>query len=538
MLDPPPPQDRPPGDQSIQPQMEFSPHKTSLRVNFENSDPPSSPAAKRQKPGDNPLGETIDSADIEDEDDNNSILNKVDLNVLPTVNSTGECSLCSDEVNPIHILTCCSCSRRFHPECPDLKNLSNRGIKVAPKPTYVGHFNHIMKSSYLGGCFSWECNSCVSIKKLSENKFLGDRLALLEAAFIQQKPVMPLVEKIARKIEELPNAAAASLSHQMNNPPSRRGSFSDNTTLKRSHSGAATSSGSQLYSAVTTGAFPSLTAANNPTLNNRPQQQSHPTGVLPGTPKSAPKKFKITLTNPKEGDPIRMVLSKYVAQKVMSDCDYKVYGRNSVDLLFPTMAEAKAEHSKLVKSLNDITVSEPDMNLSRKAYFVGLADYHTMEGVRDYLYSKYGDALLLHGTNANCLKVLSIDPCQNDPTVYRATLQLSQDVLDIISGSFKNRLRYGFSTCIVYPINPHKRCRKCQVHGHNKGQCKKDKPTCSYCAGDHFSDQCPHIGNEEKRRCINCFNSEKYKDQCHSHSADSSECPVFRDFRKSQRSQN
>ena len=146
MLDPPPPQDRPPGDQSIRPQMEFSPHKTSLQVNFENSDPPSSPAAKRQKPGDNPLGETIDSADIEDEDDNNSILNKVDLNVLPTVNSTGACSLCSDEVNPIHILTCCSCSRRFHPECPDLQNLSNRGIKVAPKPTYVGHFNHIMKS--------------------------------------------------------------------------------------------------------------------------------------------------------------------------------------------------------------------------------------------------------------------------------------------------------------------------------------------------------------------------------------------------------
>lgn len=531
--------DPPDGQRSIPARMEYSPHGTSLRVDFVNtSDPPSSPAAKKQKPGNNPPGENSASVDLVD--DSSSILNKVDLNVLPTVNSAGVCSVCSAEIDPNHTLTCCSCSRRFHPECPDLSNLSNRGIKVAPKPTYVGHFNHIMKSSYLSGCFSWECNSCVSIKKLSENKFLGDRLALLEAAFIQQKPVMPLVEKIARKIEELPNAAAASISHQMNNPPPRRGSFSDQTTLKRSHSGAAAGFSNQLYSAVTAGPVPR--AISNPALNNGPQQQAcsptYPTGVRPSGPKSPPKRFRITLTNPKESDPIRMVLSKYVAQKIMSDCDYKVYGRNSVDLLFHTMAEAKAEHSKLVESLKDITISEPDMNLSRKAYFVGLADYHTKEGLHDYLYSKYGDALLLHGTNANCLKVLSIDPCLNDPTVYRATLQLSQDVLDIISGSFNNRLRYGFSTCIIYPINPHKRCRKCQVHGHNKGQCQKAKPTCSYCAGDHFSDQCPHAGNEEKRKCINCFNSVKYKDQCHSHSADSNECPIFRDFRRIQKSKD
>ena len=115
--------------------------------------------------------------------------------------------------------------------------------------------------------------------------------------------------------------------------------------------------------------------------------------------------------------------------------------------------------------------------------------------------------------------------------LFRAKLQLSEDVLDIISNSLNNKLCVSYSSCTVYPVKPHRRCRKCQVHGHTKSQCTQNKPTCAYCAGDHFTDQCPVSDQEDKKKCINCYKSTKYKDVCN-HTADSHDCPVFLDYRK------
>ena len=129
------------------------------------------------------------------------------------------------------------------------------------------------------------------------------------------------------------------------------------------------------------------------------------------------------------------------------------------------------------------------------------------------------------------LKVLSIDPCNNNDKLFRATLRLSQDVLDIISNSLGNKLCVSYISCTVYPVKPHRRCRKCQVHGHIKRECSKEKPTCAYCAGDHFTDQCTVSDQPDKMKCINCWNSKKYKEHACNHTADSNNCPVFLDFR-------
>ena len=144
---------------------------------------------------------------------------------------------------------------------------------------------------------------------------------------------------------------------------------------------------------------------------------------------------------------------------------------------------------------------------------------------------KYSATLELNGVNKNCLKVMSIDPCNKNKKLFRAKLQLSEDVLDIISNSLNNKLCVSYSSCTVYPVKPHRRCRKCQVHGHTKSQCTQNKPTCAYCAGDHFTDQCPVSDQEDKKKCINCYKSTKYKDVCN-HTADSYDCPVFLDYRK------
>ena len=160
------------------------------------------------------------------------------------MNNVGECSECASKVSLDEILTCGSCSKKFHASCSEMSHLTKRGLKPAPKPSYVKYFNQIMKynQEYLGGCFSWTCNTCVDIKNLSSEKFVGDRLSLIEAAFIQQKPVVPLVEKLIKKIDDLPNIAAASVNNQSSGLRSRQGSFSDQTRGgKRSYLAAARS---------------------------------------------------------------------------------------------------------------------------------------------------------------------------------------------------------------------------------------------------------------------------------------------------------
>ena len=127
------------------------------------------------------------------------------------------------------------------------------------------------------------------------------------------------------------------------------------------------------------------------------------------------------------------------------------------------------------------------------------------------------------------LKVLQINPCHKDNTVYRATLSLTAEVLNIIDKQLHFKLRFSFISCTVYPFKPHKRCFKCQAHGHMKYECKQATATCAVCAGDHFTDQC--IVNDITK-CINCFKSTEFKDGAFSHSANSNTCPIFRDYRK------
>ena len=248
------------------------------------------------------------------------------------------------------------------------------------------------------------------------------------------------------------------------------------------------------------------------------------------------KKFRVTLTNDKEGPPIRQILGEKAAKGTLSDYDYKIFGKNNVDLLFDSLAEAETEHAKLVESLSELQVSKPDTNRCCKAYLVGLASYHDANSVSNFIHRKYGDDLKLNGENKDCLQVSAVGPCAKDRTLFRATLHLSEDVLNIISKVFRNRLRVSYTSCILYPVQPHRRCFKCQEHGHIKRNYKQEKPSCARCAGSHFTDECTEPDECEKK-CINCLRSDEFKDKCN-HSADSNICPVFLAYRAKQKQKN
>ena len=84
------------------------------------------------------------------------ILNAADENVLPTVDSNAMCLGCNMQIKDIaaNIITCSSCSRKFHANCSSLESLNKR-VKVMPSPTNIMRYNEICKNNvkYLGGAF-------------------------------------------------------------------------------------------------------------------------------------------------------------------------------------------------------------------------------------------------------------------------------------------------------------------------------------------------------------------------------------------------
>ena len=458
-----------------------------------------------------------------------SVLEQVEENVIPVVDSAGICTACFENVQPDVLLSCCSCAKKFHALCAELQPLANRGVKITPARTYIKHFNTIMavNKGYLGGKFSWNCNSCVSVRALADNKFLGDRLAMVESAIAQQRPLLPLLKKLATNSENWANsgqrvASVNSVASTLNNNVGMMGPVDK------------AAQGSIPYNVVASGSVCKGHSADGSTnaLGHQKSLSSNDRSTFAKSNSVLPKpvkKFRITLSNDKEGPPIRKILGEKAASGSLADYDYKSYGKNSMDLLFNSMAEAEIEHKKLVGNLAGLQVSTPDMNRSRKAYLVGLADYHDVDSVSNFIQKRYGNDLKLNDINKNCLKVISVDPCAKDRTLFRATLQLSEDVLNIISKVFNNRLRVSYASCRLYPVQPHRRCHKCQEHGHIKRNCKQEKPTCAQCAGDHYTDECI-ASVEDGLKCVNCFKSDDFKNRC-SHSANSSQCPVFLAYR-------
>ena len=337
---------------------------------------------------------------------------------------------------------------------------------------------------------------------------------MLEAAFAQQKPLIPLVNELVKNTEKLANTR------------SLPNNSSTGNSSGRNYRDALAGSGQQ--------GFVAKNISDKKLSTEGGHTPAPPAEKTPAAQKPV-KRFRVTLSNEKDGPSIRQILDVKAAQGQLSEYDYKAYGKNSVDLLFNSLAEAEAEHVKVVKILDELNVSKPDINRSRKAYLVGLADYHMgkEEDVYNYILRRYGDELLLNDANKDCLKVASIDPCAKNPRNFRATLQLSESVLSIISKKLNNRLRVGYISCIVYPVVPHKRCHKCQEHGHFKRHCKQEVPTCAHCAGEHFTDQCTN-SHDAPKKCINCFKSDDFKNDCN-HSADSNLCPVFLAYRSKQK---
>ena len=250
---------------------------------------------------------------------------------------------------------------------------------------------------------------------------------------------------------------------------------------------------------------------------------------VPRKPPSADSQFKVNVKSSSADVSVNSVLSRLVVKGTLPEYKYRFREQNNIDLVFSSLAEAKNEFNKISAMLKDFTVDTPKLARGKRAYLVGLHDFHTEDDVvMKSILRNYSDILQLNGKNKDCLQVEEIKPCNSKNGVYRATLLMSDDVFDIIKTRLHSRLRICMTSCSVYLIHPHIRCYWCQEHGHMRKDCTSEKPVCPKCGGDHQEKSCTN----SVIKCRNCEKSDAFKANCMGHRADSNLCPVYKEAKE------
>ena len=539
----------------------------------------SSSNKKRKHDNDDELYDNDDELydDVLEKNAEENLFQLGDNNILPYIKQDGTCSLCNSKMSSAslreELIECSSCSKKFHTKCePLMSDAKKKKLLILPNKTEMKYFSTLMERNghYYGGEFGgFKCRSCVSLSTLKENMYRNDRLNIIESLLVEQKPLRALLESVIQRLDAL--EASSTATRTMLIPPPNCQDLPGNATVVanvNSYEEADLSSlpppdksllapprGTTFDSAwgppVTQPISRPKTRPNSGNVASShqslvPAQQtsgvvtpvlaSHSTTSY-STPLNATKPGKKNLFRvrakalPEEKTHIERIFARHSARGSKGKGALKRYncrsrGKDGMDLLFSSYEEALAEFNSVANTLKDekVSISKPEMLNLKRAYLVGLDHYHfeNPDLVLEEILDVSQNAWLSDHIKNSCFKVVEVKSCLKDKHNFRATLELSEEVLAAIV-SHSSKLRVGYLNCTVYPFTPHYRCGKCQVHGHRKDSCKHDQAVCAKCAGNHLTNEC----TSDVVKCINCFNDDAHKEGCMTHSADSNCCPVF-----------
>ena len=477
-----------------------------------------------------------------------------DNNILPCINKDGTCSRCHSQMSSISVreemIECSCCFKKFHALCSYLADDAKKNkLLLLPGKTELKQFNKLMERNgqYYGGEFGgFKCRSCVSLSTLKENRFRCDRLNMIESLLIEQKPLQGMLEQVIKRLDALESAYKSNLPNVSSvgfQGLSGSAAVVQDVNLVTSESVARVkdSAQSRTLSHATLESTPSFASAVATTVQRSSEQvtpfqlpstANTTFGKNQQTPNVTKNLFRVRAKAlPEEPTHIERIFARHSAKgkgvSGLKRYNCRSRGRDGMDLLFSSYEEAVAEFNSVSDALKDekVTISKPEIMNVKKAYLVGLDNYHFENNdlVLEEILDVSQNTWLSEHIKSSCFKVLEVKPCLKDKYNYRATLQLSDEVLNSIMDSHGGKIRVGYLNCSVYPFTPHFRCQRCQSHGHKKDSCKLDHFTCAKCAGNHSTTEC----TSDIQKCINCFNDANHKDGCMSHSADSNHCPVF-----------
>ena len=469
-------------------------------------------------------------------------------NILPVITKDGMCSSCAEKMSSMSdvdgLIECCSCTRKFHALCKTLNidEFKKKKLIVMPGQTEIKYFNKLMQKNeeYIGGKFGgWTCNSCVTLSSLKQTKYNSDRLNMLESLLIEQKPLKSMLEDLLKRMDALESSVEKRNDHTFPPPPD----FQDLSSNLATVTGTDPSLAKCTYAASMVPSNPRVQQTNSPTISLSAvinEQSSSAECIKKPLEKVSNKttvksRFRVRAkTIPEEDTHIERIFARHTVKNKkdannkdkLKRYECRSRGKDGMDLLFESFAEAQTEYATMCKTLGDekVVISPPEMLSEKKAYLVGLDHYHfeNPDLVLEEILDVSQNAWLTQYIDQSSFKIIEVKPCNNNRHNFRATIQLSEEVLKILE-SHGNKLRVGYLNCSIYPFMPHIRCAKCQVHGHKKDRCQHANFVCAKCAGNHETIEC----NSDVRKCINCFNDTNLRRGCNGHGADSNTCPVF-----------
>ena len=479
-------------------------------------------------------------------DEDSSLKAQVDDNIIPLIDhATGNCCKCYLKVIPDEMMRCYECKRSFHGSCKTIALEKVRGEAVMPAPTYIKNWNnHLMKNNngdFLGGRFFWVCSNCIMLKEVASPRNALDRQSMLEAVVLKNNMNHTAAfNQIAETLSAL-NCTLEKMRGDNGPPVSDDGIAPVEVVQNYTPPKPKVSNFPATPIAYNTVAKSTL-PANKGSESRCPTDKLHPISsnqphfnVPSSTPVSGNYKYRLKLFSKNAEVHIMDILKKLDNEGKLDSYDnYRSRGKLAIDLLFRDSVKAGEAYTKLSVFFqscteHDVEVHTPEMILSKRVFLVGMSEGHTPESILSKVSNRYPE-LELSGENRWNFKVLEPKQCIRNKAIYRSTVIMSPELFDYISINLNNRLRMGnYDSWAVYPcLN---RCIKCQSFDHSFEQCKKRDPCCAICSGNHFTKKCT-VEDPTMLSCINCKKSETHKGNF-SHRADSSECPVYLQFRNS-----
>ena len=424
----------------------------------------------------------------------------------------------------------------------DRKNIMPSRTSIESYSNYIANGKRF--GDYTGGRFEWTCASCLNIKESSKALNLSDRLNRLESVLLLNNTTNEgRFQSLQNVIITLQNQVADMLSQKQ---VDKENDASANTFTADITSSVPTVQSNdhgnilpliQPAAVLPVGDYRAAVTSEQVVL---PEIQQHSSATTP-RPKQAVSgsrntgvtkpiaKFSMRVSKKDEGLSMTKTLEALAIDKKIDCYNFRSRGKFAVDLLLDDSVVASKAHDTLTEAVDDsVVVALPEMICPKRVFFVGLPGKISADKLLDLLSNRFPE-LLLKKSNKYCIKIFEPKCCKNDKNQIRSTVYLSEELYNFFMINLSGRVPVGFYTILnVYDCV--ERCIKCQGFGHTVESCRKKVSVCGYCGGNHYTGKCPHKNDVDKHHCVNCYSSEKFRDQCKGHGAIDPKCPFYLDY--------
>ena len=434
----------------------------------------------------------------------------------------GKCEGCNETARDTEVLHCYLCKNHFHAANCTVRDTLERDAL----PAFTNLTNYIKFSSqtYSTGTFIWTCFRCGVLKQLASKDNIDQRVSLLESLLVTLSPALLALTKSGDIDNQ--NAVSQAISEMRACTSAVADGNPTNESLDQDNAPSGNSDAQLLLPADDLPSQMNVVGDDfdtNPAAGSGHSVDPHVDEKYTASKSARGAKIKISVSSKNQDDPLRMRFHRAHSAGKIGSYVMRYHSNSRADILFDNLDDAKLAHQCVVSELECVDVGMPTCMKTKMVHLVGLTEDDTVDSVYKAICKPGRNRCIDHLVNPCTLRVLSINPCNKNRQVYRASVVISEDIWDVILNKMNKKLKIDYLSCSVFLRPDSLRCYRCQRLGHTVQSCSNNI-TCVVCGEGHNVKDCKNAPN-----CINC--TESGLDNCN-HRADSANCISYKNFRR------